>query len=130
MKKFLISMSAVFLLSVSANAEQQILNPTPEFAEIFKIYNKMTPEQRAEVMATAQKVQDELATKNPAERQEYWRKAKEAMNNIDFDKVDPSKLDTKRQIDLEDVDGFLNSKTQHKSNASPTAARNPSKPVY
>jgi acyl-CoA reductase-like NAD-dependent aldehyde dehydrogenase len=108
MKKSIMFFGLTLMLSVSANAgEPQILNPTPEFSEIMKIYNNMTPEQRNEVVKTAQNVQAELAKKSPAERQEYWRKAKVAMKNIDFKNVDPSKLDTSKQVSLDQVDEYL-----------------------
>lgn len=131
MKKNILIVVSLFFTSFSVQAEDsQIINPSPEFAEIFKLYEQMTPEQRAEVLASAKKIQAELAAMPIAERQRLYGEAAAAVKTIDFNKVDVSKIDTSRNISVSEVEEMMNnSKKSRAKPASPIAARNPSKPI-
>ena len=135
MRKIVLFSAAIFsiFISISAQAEEPQVSFSPEFAEIMKIYQQMTPQQRTEVMEQAKNIQAELEKMPPEERQRLYSNAASAVKTIDFDKVDVSKIDTSKQVNVSQVDEFMN--TTKKSNLkasqyrSPTAAGNPSKPV-
>lgn len=120
--------SVIFFASAPALAEKGV-SLGAEFSEIMAVYNAMTPEQKAEVLVNAKKVQAELAKMSPAEQKEYYDRARQWVQSNDFSNVDPTKLDTSRDLSLDDVDGYMRGGNQNRT-SSPTAAGNPSKPVY
>ena len=136
MKKIIMFLGLVFCMSISAQAAEQ--NFSSEFKQVQKIYSEMTPEQKAEVMESARKIQAELAAMPVAERQKYYRDALATMKTIDFDNVDVNNLDTsKSPQSAVEISEMMDSQRQGKakpamkSSASKpaTMSANPSKPV-
>jgi len=138
MRKFILSIAVFFSLSVAAHAEEAPagsppISFSPEFAQVMQIYQQMTPQQKAEVMEQAKRIQAELEKMPPEERQRLYSNAADAAKNIDFNNLDVSKIDTSKQVTVSQVDDFMDKTKGQKLKASnyrsPTAAGNPSKPV-
>lgn len=104
--KIVAFLSVMFFAAAPAFAEQEV-SLGAEFSEIMAVYNAMTPEQKADVLDNAKKVQAELGKMSAAEQQAYYDRARQWVQNNDFSKVDPTKLDTSRDLSLDDVDGYL-----------------------
>jgi catalase len=128
MRKIIIYIGVLLSFGISASAAEQQVSFGSEFAEIRRLYEEMTPEQRAEVLAQAKKIQAEIAAMPIAERQRLYSDAAAAVKTIDFDKVDVSKIDTSKQVSLSQVDEMMNNQKKGNIKANVTA-KNPSKPI-
>ena len=112
MKKitFFVILTAVLLLSISesyAKKDSVDMRKTERsgFKEVAAAFRGMTPEQRAAIMAQAEKMAKEMEGLSPREkiRLESDLRMKKYAVKGKIDKVDPKSLDTKKEMNLDEA---------------------------
>jgi hypothetical protein len=73
------------------------------FAEVSKIYNQMTPEQREAIKNKALEMQKELEAMTPEERDTLIQQMKVTLQSIDTSKVDVTKIDPSKSKGLKNI---------------------------
>ncbi len=92
--------------AVVSNARAETINSqnfeNEGFGGVAHLLESMTPEQRAEVMKQAAGKMDELQSMSPQQQQQLVKQMRDIATTIDFDNIDPAKLDASKSQSVAD----------------------------
>ena len=106
MRKIIIAVILGLSLVGNAKAESEV-EFSPEFYDMQKVFEQMSPDQQADVLEQAESLQLELEKMSPAQQQKLYEDSLGAMSKIDFNLVDASKLDTTQQLSVDQIDSRM-----------------------
>ena len=98
MRRFLL-IALILLAPLGASAQDNDIKLSdPRLIDYQVLIDQMTPEQRAELLEQAAKVEAELKEMSPSEIAEIKKDVLEATKEIDFESVDAKSIDTAKPM--------------------------------
>jgi tRNA U34 5-carboxymethylaminomethyl modifying GTPase MnmE/TrmE len=115
--KYVLALIFIFSLHHGAYAQEpnyQSMNKEG-FAGVARLLESMTPQQRDAILKQAQASMGDLEKMSPQERQKLVEQMKQIAATIDFDKVDPAKIDPSKATGVSgDQKNFNTYQKKHK----------------
>ncbi len=109
MKRLFVFVSLMLAVSAPLSAGE------PAFSGIMDIYNNMSPQQRAQVDEAAKEVRKELEAMSITQRSMVFKAAKKVAGTIDAKNVDPSRIDTSKEMTLDEISQHLEQQLRSKN---------------
>lgn len=79
-----------------------------DFSDVQELLNKMTPQQRAEVLKQAKEKEQSLQKLSPAQQDNLHKQLKDVSSTIKIDEIDPEKLNPSKSKSADQIRTDLN----------------------